>query len=58
MQKDKLTLESNLSRLKKEIYKFTKEKVFLESKSMGEVMRAVLNYVRFHYEKVNMHDLF
>jgi hypothetical protein len=29
MQKDKLTLESNLSRLKKEIYKFTKEKVFL-----------------------------
>jgi hypothetical protein len=58
MQKDKLTMESNLSRLKKEIYKFTKEKVFLESKSMGEVMRAVLNYVRFHYEKVNMHDLF
>jgi hypothetical protein len=30
----------------------------LESKSMGDLMQATLNFVRFHYEKVNMQDLF
>jgi len=25
---------------------------------MGDVMRAALNFVRFNYEKVNMHDFF
>ena len=58
MEQDVITSDSNLKRLRKEIYKFTKDKAFLESQSMGEVMRAALNYVRFTYEKVNMHDLF
>ena len=58
MQGDKITLDSNLKRLREEIYKFTNEKVFLHSKSMGDVMRAALNFVRFHYEKVDMHNLF
>ena len=58
MQHDQITLTSNLERLRNEIYKFTKDKAFLQSKSMGDVMRAALNYVRFNYEKVNMHDLF
>ena len=48
MQGDKITLDSNLKRLREEIYKFTNEKVFLHSKSMGDVMRAALNFVRFH----------
>ena len=58
MEQDVISSDANLERLRKESYKFTKDKAFLESKSMGEVMRAALNYVRFTYEKVNMHDLF
>jgi len=58
MEQDVISSDANLERLRKEIYKFTKDKAFLESKSMGEVMRAALNYVRFTYEKVNMYDLF
>ena len=58
MQLDRVTITSNLERLRNEIFKFTKDKAFLESKSMGDLMQATLNFVRFHYEKVNMQDLF
>lgn len=58
MQFDQVSIASNLERLRNEIFKFTKDKTFLESKSMGDLMRATLNFVRFHYEKVNMQDLF
>ena len=58
MQLDQVTITSNLKRLRNEIFKFTKDKAFLESKSMGDLMQATLNFVRFHYEKVNMQDLF
>jgi hypothetical protein len=58
MQLDQVTITSNLERLRNEIFKFTKDKAFLESKSMGDLMQATLNFVRFHYEKVNMQDLF
>jgi hypothetical protein len=34
MQLDHVTITSNLERLRNEIFKFTKEKAFLESKSM------------------------
>jgi len=58
MKDDCISSEINLKRLKKEIYKFTKDKAFLESNSMGDLMCAALNFVRFNYEKVNMHDFF
>jgi hypothetical protein len=58
MQEDVVSTDANLERLRKEIFKFTKDRAFLDSKSMGDVMRAALNYVRFTYEKVNMYDLF
>jgi len=58
MQSDETTLKSNLRRLKKEIYNFTKDQDFLKSKSMGDVMSAALNFVRLNYEKVNMQDFF
>ena len=50
MQLDQVTITSNLERLRNEIFKFTKDKAFLESKSMGDLMQATLNFVRFHYE--------
>ena len=58
MQKETLTLEENLARLRKEIYIFTKDKAFRDSRSMGDIMQASLHFVRLHYEKVDMHNLF
>ena len=57
MQSDKVTISKNLKRLREEIYNFTKDKAFLDSKSMGDLMSAALNFVRLHYEKVDMRDL-
>jgi SET domain-containing protein len=58
MQAETLTLPENLKRLRQEIYKFTKDDSFKESQSMGDIMQASFNFVRLHYEKVDMHDLF
>lgn len=58
MQSEILTNKENLVRLREEIFKFTRDNAFKESKSMGDIMHASLNFVRNHYEKVDMHDLF
>ena len=58
MQSETLTLTENLERLRKEIFKFTKDKAFMQSQSMGDIMKASFQFVRLHYEKVDMHDLF
>ncbi|MDA8948485.1 hypothetical protein N9H57_05035 [Flavobacteriaceae bacterium] len=58
MQSETLTLQENLERLRQEIYKFTKDKAFTQSESMGDIVQASLRFVRRHYEKVDMHDLF
>jgi hypothetical protein len=58
MQGETLTSPENLERLSQEIFKFTKDKSFKQSKSMGDIMMASFNFVRLHYEKVDMHDLF
>ncbi len=58
MQEETLTRPENLKRLRNEIYKFTNEKSFAESKSIGDIMKASFNFVRFHYEKVDMYNLF
>src|SRR6056300_620242 len=42
MRNEVLTLPENLERLKQEIYKFTNDKAFLESKSLGDIMKAAL----------------
>jgi hypothetical protein len=58
MQSEILTDKENLVRLREEIFKFTRDNAFKESKSMGDIMHASLHFVRNHYEKVDMHDLF
>ena len=58
MQKQKLTHPENLKKLASEIYKFTKDKKFKESKSMGDIMKASFNFVKNNYLKVNLYDLF
>ena len=58
MQLELLTLPKNLERLRNEIYKFTKDEAFLQSKSMGDIMKASFEYVRKHYEDVDTHSQF
>ncbi|MEK9565549.1 MAG: hypothetical protein VW125_00495 [Flavobacteriaceae bacterium] len=58
MQSETLSLQENLERLRQEIYKFTKDSAFKRSTSMGDIMQASLRFVRLHYEKVDMHNLF
>jgi hypothetical protein len=53
MQLELLTLPQNLERLRNEIYKFTQDKAFLNSNSMGDIMKASFEYVRKHYENVD-----
>ena len=58
MQLELLTLTENLERLRNEIYKFTNDKAFLQSKTMGDIMKASFEYVRKHYEEVDTHSQF
>ncbi|MDB2701735.1 hypothetical protein N9Z01_01345 [Flavobacteriaceae bacterium] len=57
MKLDMLTQPSYLKNLSAEIFKFTKDEAFRNTKSMGDVMEASLNYVRRHYENLNMTKL-
>jgi hypothetical protein len=58
MQLELLTLPENLECLRNEIYKFTNDKAFLQSKTMGDIMKASFEYVRKHYEEVDTHSQF
>ena len=57
MKQDMLTQPNYLKNLSEEIYRFTKDEAFRQPKSMGDVMEASLNYVRHHYENLNMTKL-
>ena len=57
MKQDMLTQPNYLKNLSEEIYKFTKDESFRQTNSMGDVMDASLNYVRSHYENLNMTKL-
>ena len=57
MKLDMLTQPNYLKNLSAEIFKFTKDEAFKNTKSMGDVMEASLNYVRRHYENLNMTKL-
>lgn len=58
MKKTRLSLPHHLANLKTEIFKFTSDKAFKKSRSMGEVMEASLNFVKRNYENVSMNTLF
>ena len=57
MKQDDLTRTDYLKNLSEEIYKFTKDDAFLAVKNVGEVMEASFDYVRRHYENLNMTKL-
>jgi len=57
MKQDDLTRTDYLKNLSEEIFKFTKDDAFLAVKNVGEVMEASFDYVRRHYENLNMTKL-
>ena len=57
MKQDHLTQPDYLKNLSAEIFKFTKDDTFKLAKSAGDIMEASLDYVRRHYENLNMTKL-
>tara|TARA_B100000963_G_scaffold321654_1_gene305155 strand:- start:69148 stop:70299 length:1152 start_codon:yes stop_codon:yes gene_type:complete len=57
MKKDKVTTKENLIQLRKEIFNFTSDESFQKSRSMGSIMESSFNYVRNHYENLNLSKL-
>jgi hypothetical protein len=57
MKDDTLSTEENIQNLKKEIYKYTNEGSFINSKSMGELMENSLEYLKRNYQNVSLIDL-
>ena len=41
-----------------ELYKFTSDKKFKNSKSMGDIISASFDFVKNHYLKVDLYNLF
>ena len=58
MQEGTLSSPEKIKQLRLEIYKYTQEDTFLKSDSMGSVMQASFDFIRRHYENVDMHSLF
>tara|TARA_B100000927_G_scaffold34162_1_gene24557 strand:- start:1522 stop:2589 length:1068 start_codon:yes stop_codon:yes gene_type:complete len=57
MKDDTISTKKNIDNLKKEIFKFTNEDSFIESKSMGELMEKTLEYLKRNYQNVSLIDL-
>ena len=57
MKLDTISSIENIDKLKKEIFKFTKEESFIKSKSMGELMEQSLDYLKRNYQNVSLIDL-
>ena len=52
MKESPITISKNLEKLKLEIYNFTKDKAFIKSKSMGEIMEASLSFLKRNYKNI------
>ncbi len=53
MEVDELSLKKHVDMLKEEIYKYTLDLNFRKSKTMGEVVKNALDFVKRNYEGVN-----
>ena len=52
MKESPITTNKNLNNLNLEIYNFTKDKAFRDSKSMGDVMEASLAFLKRNYKNI------
>ena len=54
MSQDKISTDENILLLSKQVYKLTRDENFINSKNMGEIIRASFNYVLRNYENHEM----
>ena len=54
MSQDKISTDENILLLSNQVYKLTRDKNFINSKNMGEIIRASFNYVLRNYENHEM----
>ena len=52
MKESPITTSENLEKLKHEVYNFTKDKAFINSKSMGEIMEASFSFLKRNYKNI------
>ena len=57
MTKDRISPPENLHELKMELYQYTLDMKFKRCKSMGQVVRTALDFVKRNYEDVSMQRL-
>jgi len=53
MEVDELSIRKHISQLKKDIYDYTLDVNFKKSKTMGDIVRSALDFVKRNYESVN-----
>ena len=54
---DHVSTMQNVKRLRKELYEFSSDMKFKRARSMGQILRTALDFVRRNYEDVNMKRL-
>ncbi|MEH6407729.1 MAG: hypothetical protein V7767_10630 [Leeuwenhoekiella sp.] len=54
---DTVSTEANLIRLRNELYDYTMDMKFKRAKSMGQIVKTALDFVKRNYEDVNMQRL-
>jgi len=52
MKESPITIDKNLNNLKLEIYKFTNDRAFRDSKSMGDIMEASMAFLKRNYKNI------
>jgi len=54
---DQISNEDNVKQLRKELYDFSNDMKFKRARSMGQILRTALDFVKRNYEDVNMKRL-
>ncbi len=54
---DQISNEPNVKQLRKELYEFSNDMKFKRARSMGQILRTALDFVKRNYEDVNMKRL-
>lgn len=55
MINDNMSSQENVRQLRKDLYDFTQDMKFKRARTMGQILRTALEFVRRNYEDVNMH---
>src|SRR5690606_10789661 len=53
MINDHISTDKNVRQLRKDLFEFTKDVKFKRSRTMGQILRTALEFVRRNYEDVN-----